>query len=154
MKYVSTRQLHSNTFTFEEVVLQGLASDGGLYVPESIPQVSLNTLISWSDLTFAELALEIFQLYIDESEIPKEDLSRILKKSFDSFHHSQITPLVKLPLQDRFWVLELFHGPTFAFKDVALQVLGNLFEYFLERKRAKDPKNEHKLTILGGNFSF
>jgi threonine synthase len=117
-------------FSFEDVVLKGLASDGGLYIPEAIPQA--NDWESWRDLSFPELAHKILSLYISPAEIPSEDLRGIIDRSYSTFRHPETTPLKHL--HDNLWLLELFHGPTFAFKDVALQFLGNLFEYFLVRK--------------------
>jgi threonine synthase len=116
--------------SFEEVVLKGLASDGGLYIPEHIPQAS--SWQSWKDLSFPDLALEVMSLYISPAEIPLSDLKKIIDTSYSTFRAPETTPLVHLT--DNIHLLELFHGPTFAFKDVALQFLGNLFEYFLVRK--------------------
>jgi threonine synthase len=112
------------------VVLKGLASDGGLYIPEEIP-IARNWE-SWKDLPFPELAFEVLSLYISPAEIPENDLRAIITRSYSTFRAPETTPLVHLT--DNLYLLELFHGPTFAFKDVALQFLGNLFEYFLIRK--------------------
>jgi threonine synthase len=122
----------SGQLSFEEVVLKGLASDGGLYIPSEIP--AANDWRSWRDLTFEELAFKVLSLYISDSEIPAADLKGIISRSYSTFRTRDITPLVHL--HDNLYLLELFHGPTFAFKDVALQFLGNLFEYFLVRKNA------------------
>lgn len=116
--------------SFEDVVLKGLATDGGLYIPEEIP--SATDWQSWKDLSFPEIAFNILSLYISPSEIPPQDLKDIINKSYSTFRHEDVTPLRHL--QDNLYLLELFHGPTFAFKDVALQFLGNLFEYFLTRR--------------------
>ena len=93
--------------------------------------------------------MEVLSLYISEDEIPQDDLQKLVEKSYSTFRHPEITPLQKL--NDKLFVLELFHGPTFAFKDVALQFLGNLFEYFLVRRNAKKSSGEprEKLTVLG-----
>lgn len=117
-------------FSFEDVVLKGLANDGGLYIPEEIP--SADGWQQWKDLSFVDLAYEVMSLYISPSEIPAEDLKSIIAKSYATFRAPETTPLVHM--KDDLWLLELFHGPTFAFKDVALQFLGNLFEYFLVRR--------------------
>lgn len=101
-----------------------------MYIPEEIPSAA--NWKDWKDLSFAELAHNILSLYISPSEIPSEDLKSIIDKSYSTFRHDEVTPLRHL--QDNLYLLELFHGPTFAFKDVALQFLGNLFEYFLTRK--------------------
>eukprot|EP01134_Creolimax_fragrantissima_P003367 CFRG3367T1 len=129
-----------------KVVMRGLSPEGGLYVPDSIPSVSIQQLQKWSHLSFAELAAEVMELYIGD-EIAKEDLVHISRKSYETtFSSKNTTPLVKLA-DDRY-ILELFHGPTFAFKDVALQFLGNLFEFFLERK-AKNGEDVKPITVLG-----
>jgi threonine synthase len=88
-------------------------------------------------------------LYISEDEITTHDLRELVNKSYSTFRHPQITPLHKF--NDKFFVLELFHGPTFAFKDVALQLLGNLFEFFLKRRNALKPPDQRpeKLTVVG-----
>lgn len=111
-------------------MLKGLASDGGLFIPEAIPLPK--NWESWKDLSFSQLAFEILSLYISQSEIPSADLKDIIDRSYSTFRAPETTPLVHL--HDNLHLLELFHGPTFAFKDVALQFLGNLFEYFLVRK--------------------
>ncbi|KAJ3080984.1 threonine synthase [Quaeritorhiza haematococci] len=170
MRYRSTRGKASSK-TFEQVLFEGLAPDGGLYIPESIPTVPLQQLLSWATLSFTDLATRIFRLYISETEIPTADLHALVVKSFSTFStYPDVTPLKKLPNVaagegtsnlDNLHVLELFHGPTFAFKDVALQFVGNLFEYFLTRrnagsngsgKGASKPSSggaPHKITVLG-----
>ena len=132
--------------SFEDVVLKGLASDGGLYIPEEIP--AAGDWQSWKDLPYEELAYNILSLYISSSEIPAADLKDIIKRSYATFRASQVTPLVSL--QGNIHLLELFHGPTFAFKDVALQFLGNLFEYFLSRRNeGKTGRDRYHLTVVG-----
>ncbi|KAL6855076.1 threonine synthase [Amphichorda felina] len=144
-RYLSTRG-EDEGFSFEEVVLKGLASDGGLYIPESIPQPK--SWESWKDLSFPQLAYEILSLFISPSEIPADDLKDIINRSYSTFRSPETTPLVHL--HDNLYLLELFHGPTFAFKDVALQFLGNLFEYFLVRKnKGKTGRDRHHLTVVG-----
>ena len=139
-------------------MLQGLAPDGGLYIPDHIPQVSLADILSWSNLSFVDLSFQLFRRYIDVKEIPDQDLLDILVKSFGTFSHPQVTPVKKLPVVNEtnihlknLYVLELFHGPTFAFKDIALQFLGNLFDYFLKRKNSQLRAGEpvHQITVLG-----
>lgn len=110
--------------------MKGLANDGGLYIPEHVPKAE--SWESWKDLSFPQLAYEVLSLYISPSEIPSADLKDIINRSYATFRAPETTPLVHLT--DNLYLLELFHGPTFAFKDVALQFLGNLFEYFLVRK--------------------
>lgn len=150
MEYVSTRQSTTEPrVSFEEAVLNGLAPDGGLYVPASMPQLPADWQQKWASLSFQELALEIYSLFIPSDVISRPDLQRLIQQSYATFRHPEIAPLVRL--SDRQQVLELFHGPTFAFKDVALQFLGNLFEFFLTRKNAAKPQGEKRdrLTVVG-----
>ncbi|KAL2008718.1 hypothetical protein VTN00DRAFT_6912 [Thermoascus crustaceus] len=148
-RYLSTRGA-SYGLSFEDVVLKGLASDGGLFIPEQIPSLPDNWESEWRDLSFEDLAFRIISLYVSPSEIPPEDLKDIIKRSYSTFRHPERTPLVELDAKKNLYLLELFHGPTFAFKDVALQFLGNLFEYFLVRKnQGKVGKDRHHLTVIG-----
>ena len=135
---------------FEEVVLKGLASDGGLFIPEEIPSLPSDWAERWRCLSFVDLAYEVLSLYISPSEIPSEDLKDIIQNSYSTFRHPDIVPLYPLSPSQNLHLLELFHGPTFAFKDVALQFLGNLFEYFLVRRNASsDEHSRHHLTVIG-----
>ncbi|KAL2024071.1 hypothetical protein VTK56DRAFT_9851 [Thermocarpiscus australiensis] len=144
-RYLSTRGEDSG-LSFEEVVLKGLASDGGLYIPEEIPAAT--DWRSWKDLPFVDLAYNILSLYISPAEIPAEDLKDIIRRSYMTFRAEEVTPLIHL--QGNIHLLELFHGPTFAFKDVALQFLGNLFEYFLVRRNeGKTGGDRYHLTVVG-----
>ncbi|CAO3667819.1 unnamed protein product [Rhizopus microsporus] len=129
--------------------MTGLAPDGGLFIPQAIPKLPDNWRQDWSQYTFQQLAASILSLYIDSSEIPREDLETLINRSYSTFRSSDVTPLAKI--KDGFHVLELFHGPTFAFKDVALQFVGNLFEYFLERRNRQEPAGgkTHRLTVVG-----
>lgn len=130
--------------------MKGLASDGGLFIPEEIPALPASWETEWRDLSFEDLAFQIMSLYISPSEIPPNDLKDIIKRSYATFRHPERTPLVELDSKQNLHLLELFHGPTFAFKDVALQILGNLFEYFLVRKnQGKSGKDRHHLTVIG-----
>ncbi|KAG9240656.1 threonine synthase-like protein [Calycina marina] len=148
-RYLSTRG-GDYGLSFEEVVLKGLAQDGGLFIPEEIPSLPHDWQTSWKDLSFSELAFELLSLYISPSEIPPADLKSIISKSYSTFRAGDTTPLVPLQAADNLYLLELFHGPTFAFKDVALQLLGNLFEYFLVRRnKGKEGKERHHLTVVG-----
>ncbi|RKO84537.1 tryptophan synthase beta subunit-like PLP-dependent enzyme [Blyttiomyces helicus] len=147
--------------SFEDAVLQGLAPDGGLFIPESIPAFPLQEILSWSDLPFPALAFRVFRKFIAKAEIPDADLESILLRSFATFSSPAVTPLEKLPNVrpthpnrdlENLYLLELFHGPTFAFKDVALQVLGNLFAFFLERRnanRARKGLPPYAITVVG-----
>ena len=130
-------------------MLTGLAPDGGLYIPTHIPKLPQDWESNWASKSFQELSFEVLSLFIDASEIPPQDLRGLIKKSYNTFRHPDVTPLKKL--NDKLFVLELFHGPTFAFKDVALQLLGNLFEYFLLRRNSNKKAGEEreKLTVVG-----
>ena len=124
MRYVSTRG-GGTPLNFKETILTGLARDGGLFLPETTPDVR-DRLAAWAPLAYPELAFEIIRLFADD--IPPAALRDIVSRSYATFRHPEVTPVVQVgPVQ----VLELFHGPTLAFKDVALQFLGNLFEYVL-----------------------
>ena len=125
---------------FCEILLEGLAPDGGLYLPERYPQVDAATLAKWRGLPYAELAFEILSLYIDD--IPAEDLQAICRKTYteEVFGTQEIVPLKKL--EDGLCLEALSNGPTLAFKDMAMQLLGNLFEYELARRG-------EELNILG-----
>ena len=138
MKYISTRG-EAPALSFEEVVLTGLASDGGLYVPESLPIFSSAEIASWAELSYQELAFKIFKPFIG-GEIADQDLICIIDKAYAGFRHESIAPLVKTG--DAEWVLELFHGPTLAFKDFALQFLGHLLDYILQRR-------DQKVVVMG-----
>ncbi len=110
---------------FTEAVMTGLAPDGGLLLPESVPDLRPR-LAEWRGLAFRELAVELFDEFIDD--IPRDVLERIVEKAFASFRHEDVAPLVRV---GDLHVLELFHGPTLAFKDVAMQILGGMFEHIL-----------------------
>ncbi|KAF9463270.1 tryptophan synthase beta subunit-like PLP-dependent enzyme [Collybia nuda] len=148
MKYFSTRGV-AGSLSFEETVLTGLAPDGGLYIPEHIPSLPENWQSDWSSYSFGELSVAILSLYISPNEISQEELRQLVEKSYSTFRHPDVTPLKKL--DERTFALELFHGPTFAFKDVALQLVGNLFEFFLLRRNANKAsgEQEEKLTVVG-----
>jgi threonine synthase len=133
LKYISTKGQISPV-SFDEAILQGFASDGGLFVPEKIPVISLEKLKSMSDYSYQELAFEILSLYIDSQIIPKEDLKRLITKSFSSFAHPELMPIVPLNENRTLLSMELFHGPTLSFKDIAMGLLINMMDYFLERQ--------------------
>lgn len=137
IRYKSTRGGASG-LTFETAVFEGLAPDGGLLVPDHIPDVSA-TYKSWAKLSFDELAFEIASLFCGEDEVPAADMRDLMKRSYSTFTHQDVVPTIKV---GDLYVMELFHGPTFAFKDVALQALGNLYEFFLKR-------NGKRITVVG-----
>lgn len=138
MKYISTRG-QSPAQNFEQVLLTGLAPDGGLYVPESMPTFTHAEIAGWRDLSYPDLAMKVIAPFVD-GEIPEADLKEIIHSSYQSFNHPDVAPLTQLGENE--WVLELFHGPTLAFKDFALQVLGRLLDYTLK-------KNDQRVVILG-----
>ena len=119
---------------FESAVLQGYAADGGLFVPDRIPQLSTTTLKQWSTLDYVDLAFEILSLYIDRSEITANQLSELLNSSFSAFTHPQIVPVVQPTPDNTLFVMELFHGPTLSFKDVAMGFLINTLDFFLKKR--------------------
>ncbi|SMF35515.1 threonine synthase [Alteromonadaceae bacterium Bs31] len=138
MKYISTRG-EAPSLSFEDVVLTGLASDGGLYLPETLPNFSQEEIASWAGLSYQELAFKIIAPFID-GEIPDADLKQLIAASYSTktgkgFRHSAIAPLVQTAHNE--WVLELFQGPTLAFKDFALQFLGHLLDYVLKKRKQK-----------------
>ena len=138
MKYISTRG-DAPDLDFEEAVLAGLASDGGLYVPETLPSFSQEQIASWSGLSYPQLAFEIMHPFIGDA-VPVEDQKRLINETYADFRHSAVAPLVQM--DHELWILELFHGPTLAFKDFALQFLGRLLDYILA-------KRNQKVVILG-----
>ena len=142
MRYRSTRGGVEDC-GFVDAVLMGLAPDRGLLVPKTIPKVDAATLEKWSKLPFAALATEIISLYIDESEISRAELEQLTKTAYSNWRSDHVTPVHHL--DGDYHLLELFHGPTYAFKDVALQFLGVLFELILTKK----PKGQERLTIIG-----
>jgi threonine synthase len=112
--------------------MMGLATDGGLLLPEALPKIPPETLSRWQSLSFQQLAFEIFRLFI--TDIAAEHLEELITRSYSTFSHPEITPLIQ---KGDMFILELFHGPTLAFKDVALQFLGNVFAYILDERKSK-----------------
>ncbi|KAJ2713403.1 threonine synthase [Coemansia spiralis] len=146
MKYRSTRGQVAGQ-SFESVVLEGLAADGGLYIPEQLPALPDGWQTAWARLSFAELATELISLFVGD-DLTRREVATLAARSYSTFDTSEVTPLVPLGASRDTFILELFHGPTFAFKDVALQFLGNLFEFFLERRNALGG-TAHKVTVVG-----
>ncbi len=136
MKYTSTRN-SSKEFNFEQVFIKGLADDGGLYVPKSLKKFSIEELKELKNLNYNELSVEIINLF-SEDFISKEELSALIKKSYSTFREKEV---VKISNVRKIKLLELFHGPTLAFKDIAMQFIGNLYEYYLS-------KNDKKINIV------
>ena len=133
MQYISTRaaQGQAQPKRFCEILLEGLAPDGGLYLPTHYPQVSSEALMRWRTLPYADLAFEILSLYVDD--IPEADLRTLCRKTYTAevFGSEAIVPLKRL--EEGLYLQALSNGPTLAFKDMAMQLLGNLFEYELAR---------------------
>src|SRR5690606_17426888 len=139
MKYLSTRGgMQPQSFT--EVLLEGLATDGGLAIPESIPQISEQELAGFRDLSYADLAFEVLKRFM--TDIPEADLRRLTRAAYtkDVFESEESVPLK--PLDDGLFLLGLSEGPSLAFKDMAMQLLGYLFEYALTKRGST-------LNILG-----
>jgi threonine synthase len=138
MEYISTRG-SAPALDFEGATLAGLASDGGLYVPREWPRFTAAEIAAMRGLPYAQLAARVMQPFVGQSLTP-ERLLELCEAAYGRFAHKAVTPLVQL--DERNWLMELFHGPTLAFKDVALQLLGLLFEEFLSR-------SDRNLTIVG-----
>ncbi len=136
MKYISTRN-SSKEFNFSEVFIKGLADDGGLYVPKLLKKYTTEELLELKNLNYNELSAEIISQFSADF-ISKEELSSLIKKSYSTFREKEV---VKISNIGELKLLELFHGPTLAFKDVAMQFIGNLYEYYLS-------KNDKKINIV------
>jgi threonine synthase len=138
MRYISTRGT-APILDFQAVTLTGLASDGGLYMPESWPTLSTEQIAAMRDMSYVDTAVEVIAPFV-EGTLTRDDLRALCTEAYGRFSHAAVTPLVQL--DGTHWLLELFHGPTLAFKDVALQLLGLLFERFLSG-------TNKQLTVVG-----
>ena len=138
MKYISTRG-GGEPQTFEQVLLTGLAPDGGLYVPTELPRIDATQMTDWKNLPYVDLAVEVVAPFVGDA-LPRSELERIIAESYASFDHPEIAPVTELG--DNEYLLELYHGPTLAFKDFALQVLGRLLDHVLKN-------NNQRVVILG-----
>ncbi len=138
MKYVSTRGL-APILGFKDVLLSGLARDGGLYVPETWPELSAETIAEMVGQPYAEVAKTVLFPFV-EGEIEKSAFDTMVDEAYASFHHPAVAPMVQL--NENHWLLELFHGPTLAFKDVAMQLLARLMDHVLAERG-------QKATIVG-----
>ena len=141
MKYISSRGGESG-LSFQKVLFSGYAKDGGLYFPETIPQISREVLESWKDLSYPQIVSKVMQMYIGEDEISGDDLNILIKKAFTKFKIPE-EPINIARLKNGLNIAELFHGPTLAFKDLALGVVGQLYEFFLSRDK------KHMTVIIG-----
>ncbi|TBW01520.1 threonine synthase [Azotobacter chroococcum] len=133
MRYISTRG-QAPALNFEDVLLAGLASDGGLYVPENLPRFTVEEIASWAGLPYHELAFRVMRPFVAGC-IADADFKRILEETYGVFAHKAVAPLTQLGANE--WVLELFQGPTLAFKDFALQLLGRLLDHVLTRRNER-----------------
>jgi threonine synthase len=138
MRYISTRG-RAPACNFEQVLLTGLAPDGGLYVPETLPTFSQQEIASWRGLPYDQLAFKVIKPFVN-GEIPDDILQSLITDSYKDFSHPAIAPLRMLAVNE--WVLELYCGPTLAFKDFSLQLLGRLLDYVLIR-------DNKKVAVLG-----
>ena len=136
MKYISTRNKEKE-YNFGEVFIKGLADDGGLYVPKSLKKYSTEELLELKNLNYNELSTEIISLFSADF-ISREELSSLINKSYSTFREKEV---IKISSVGELKLLELFHGPTLAFKDIAMQFIGNLYEYYLS-------KNNKKINII------
>jgi threonine synthase len=127
LKYVSTRG-EAKPASFNEALIEGLARDGGLYVPESWPQLSRDEIAAFKGKSYAEVALRVIAPFVG-NDIPERDLKRMIEEAYATFAHKDVTPLNRLSGGE--YILELFHGPTLAFKDVAMQLISRLMDYVL-----------------------
>jgi len=127
MEYISTRN-NNNKFSFSEIFLKGLAEDGGLFIPSNIEKFDESKINSLKKLSYIDLATEIIYLYTGNF-LSKKDLNEIIKKSYSTFREKDV---VKIAVLNQIKILELFHGPTLAFKDIAMQLIGNMYEHFLK----------------------
>ena len=132
MNYISTRNNQEN-FTFKDVFLKGLADDGGLFVPKSIKQFNKEELDNFKSLSYNDLAVEIIYPFIGDF-MSKNELISVISKSYSNFRCDDV---VKISDLGNLKVLELFHGPTLAFKDIAMQLIGNLYQHHLGRDQKK-----------------
>lgn len=130
MRYISTRG-EAPALDFVDCLLAGLASDGGLYLPESWPALHASTIAGMAGRPYAEVAETVIAPFVSDS-IPREKLSAMIADAYAGFRHEAVTPLVQL--SDNLFLLELFHGPTLAFKDVAMQLLGRLMNHALKER--------------------
>jgi threonine synthase len=138
LKYVSTRG-EAKPASFNEALIEGLARDGGLYVPESWPQISRAEIAAFKGKSYAEIALRVVAPFVG-NDIPERDLKRMIEEAYATFSHKDVTPLHRLSSGE--YILELFHGPTLAFKDVAMQLISRLMDYVLAA-------NNERCTIVG-----
>ena len=141
MDYISTRDTRARpeTLAFEDVLLAGLARDGGLYVPVAWPRLTPDAIRGLRGKSYAEIALAVVAPFIGDA-IETPALERLIERAYAGFGHAAVAPLKQLGTE--LWLLELFHGPTLAFKDYALQLVGQLFDHVLGKRGAR-------VTVIG-----
>lgn len=140
MKYISSRGAAS-ALSFDDVLLTGLASDGGLYSPMSWPRLAKDQIQALGGLSYAALAARVMQPYLDGA-MNADAFAAMVDESYQDFDHPEVAPLKKLDAKGDLWLMELYHGPTLAFKDYALQLIGRLFDHVLKKRK-------QRLTIIG-----
>ncbi len=132
MEYISTRNT-KKTFSFKDIFLNSLASDGGLYVPNKIPFYSIQNLEKFRNLSYQDLAVKIISDFCAE-EFKDSEIENLIDKSYKNFRIQEVIRINKI---GKINLLELFHGPTLAFKDIAMQAIGNMYETILEKNKLK-----------------
>ena len=138
LQYISTRG-HKKKLKFRDVIFEGLAPDGGLYIPENWPKLEKNIIESFKNKDYLEIAHDVISPFLDET-INDGDLKSIIKSAYKSFDTDEITPIRKIGNNE--YLLELYHGPTYAFKDIAMQFIARLMDYYLS-------KDNSTINILG-----
>ncbi|HWT97549.1 MAG TPA: threonine synthase [Terriglobales bacterium] len=138
MRYISTRGA-APALEFDDVLLAGLARDGGLYVPQSWPGLDKKTIAGLRGKSYAEIAVEVMLPFLG-GKISRADFTAMVTDAYSTFRHQAVTPLKQI--DDNLWLMELFHGPTLAFKDVALQLVGRLYDHVLKQRG-------QRVTIVG-----
>lgn len=136
LKYVSNKG-GGEPVDIETAILNGYAPDGGLYVPEHLPQIPIEQLEQWKHLSYKDLAFEILGLFIDKSIVSADELRSIIESAYGTFEKEDVIPIPKLKSQKNTYIMELFYGSTLSFKDVGLSFLVNLVDFFLTRKQKR-----------------
>jgi len=136
LKFVSNKG-GGEAVDIETAILNGYAPDGGLYVPEHLPVISIEQLEQWKHLSYNELAFEILSLFIDRSIVSAEELKFIIENAYGTFEKEEVIPIRRLKSQKNTYIMELFYGSTLSFKDIGLSFLVNLVDFFLTRKQER-----------------
>uniref|UniRef100_A0A8C3F6N3 Threonine synthase like 2 n=1 Tax=Chrysemys picta bellii TaxID=8478 RepID=A0A8C3F6N3_CHRPI len=144
MRYVSTRG-EARSVDFEGALFSGYAPDGGLFMPQEIPTLDYNTLRTWSAFSYPELVKELSSLFISSELIPRKELNDLIDNAFRRFRHKNVVHLARL--KNGLNCLELWHGVTYAFKDLSLSCTGQFLQYFLKKRK------KH-ITILVGRLQL